>query len=485
MIAAELPPGQIGDITKYQDYANEGKVWLLKRMQSILSNDFIEYNARPYQRYSIIALYNLWDFSPDPQLKTMAGMVLEYAELKFAIAGNQSRRSVPFRRRQEVTDSVTSITDSAGGADFQVSQMLLLTGQLQQLMPPPLAPGGLVQNLNQGQTPLVQVSRDSVSEMIYLATSGYRPDPQIVELAVRKVNPYYQRLSHSGGVEIYSGARGYVISAGGIETAAAYSVTVDGVSLDQQVDHGAGVPTALLLAAGTGNTDRLDFIRIEGLRLDHGSSGNTDFPDWHNVSYQHNTCVWKGFACGVNVVIPKRIVSDACTADVRPGANGGEWQFFDTTRWDLGTNSGCDKTAPKVYVAVYQRPCPGGDQSCQVNQGFFEAVDNPVDDFATFQTSVLTQNPKPFDDASASSGTYHSNSGHAIGFDSEAHQKGVSNWGIGSIDGAPEANLGKWPPAEGDIINASGDGHIVITFPQTGNKIQYDFSNWALPVRTP
>ena len=476
VIANLLAVGRPGAAAQYQFYAAQGKEWLLKRMQDVLANDFIEYNARPYQRYSLISIYNLFDFAPDPEVRTMAGMVLEYADLKFAISGNQSRRVVPFRRRQETLDEVTSITDSAAADDFQVSQMLFLANQSQQLWP---APAPLL--IGPPPPPDRLMSREGVKEMIYLATSKYRPDAQILDLAIHKPRSYYQQLAHRGAIEIYSGTPGYVISAGGFETDAAYTVTIDGITGGAQVDHGAGVPTSLLLAAGIGDTDHGSFIRFDGVKEDHGSAGSDDFKNAHNVSFNHNTCVWNGFACGTNLVVPSAMISPGCQPIRSVLAY---WSFLDTTS--------CDPSAPKVYVAIYGQKCQDDDQHCKTaetgpafpNQGFFEAIYNPVDDFSTFQTKTIAANPKPFDGL-ASTGTYHSYSGHTIAFDTEAHQRDTSNWGVRSIDSAPQPDLRTWPPAQGDIIHATGDGHILVTFPATGNKIQYDYSNWAAPVRTP
>jgi hypothetical protein len=189
---------------KWAKYADQVRDNLLGRLQGILKRDFIEYNARPYQRYSNIALLNLYDFAEDQHLRTAAQMALEYSTMKFAMAGNHGRRSVPFRRRMEVLGDVTSILDLQAGDDYQVAQMLLFAGQTQQL---PQTPD------NHG---LGSVS--GAADMVYAATSSFHPDAAVIDLAVRKDVPYYQRLSYSGAVEIYSGAASYVISAGAVSS---------------------------------------------------------------------------------------------------------------------------------------------------------------------------------------------------------------------------------------------------------------------------
>jgi hypothetical protein len=72
------------------------KTWLLKKFKYVAQHDFIEYNARPYQDYSLTALQNLGDFATDPDVKNGARMLLEYSAAKFAVGSNQGRASFRF-----------------------------------------------------------------------------------------------------------------------------------------------------------------------------------------------------------------------------------------------------------------------------------------------------------------------------------------------------------------------------------------------------
>jgi hypothetical protein len=82
----------LGVTSPYIDDQIEIKEWLLKRMQGFLQNDFIEYNAHPYQRHSIESIRNLYDFAGDPgrptltdqDLRNGAQLVLDYTAAKFA-----------------------------------------------------------------------------------------------------------------------------------------------------------------------------------------------------------------------------------------------------------------------------------------------------------------------------------------------------------------------------------------------------------------
>src|SRR5262249_51302190 len=77
------------DLGSFESYQTEMKSWLMNKLQEFMKGDFIEYNAHPYQRYSINAILNLYDFSDDTDIKTAAQMVLEYSAAKFAVGSNQ------------------------------------------------------------------------------------------------------------------------------------------------------------------------------------------------------------------------------------------------------------------------------------------------------------------------------------------------------------------------------------------------------------
>jgi hypothetical protein len=244
------------------------------------------------------------------------------------------------------------------------------------------------------------------------------------------------------------------------------------------VDRGAAVPTTLMLAAGNGERDRKSFIRIEGGYHDFGNAGNNDHKDWHNATYDHNTCVWRGFACGMNLVAVSN--PGGCQIAREKG-----WMFIDSSTCPAGTG--------KFFAAIRQDPCShADDNSCTItpgngplvaNKGFFEIVDNPADDFATFKTKVESANPSPFANAgTGNSGVYHSYSGHTIEFDCSAHQHDSDRWGITSIDGVAQDGISTWPFASGDILNSSGDGRLTFFNPRLNKQIQYDISNAANPV---
>lgn len=75
--------------------------WLVRFLQMIVRRDFYEYNALPYTRYHIKALYALHDYAPDPEVATAARGALDWLFTKTALSANFDRDHRSYRRRPE------------------------------------------------------------------------------------------------------------------------------------------------------------------------------------------------------------------------------------------------------------------------------------------------------------------------------------------------------------------------------------------------
>ncbi len=470
------------------------RAWLLSRMQRYVSRDFVEYNSRPYHRLSIVALLNIADFANDDDLRTGAQMVLDYTTAKFNVGSSQGRRFVPFRRLRGtlVTDifdapfHTNGIFDLVSGGDVQVAMGLLFAGQTQQLN------GSFV-------------SFGAAEAAIYFATSPYRPEPFVTDLAIRKETAVYQRVQYDAA-EVYSSDRSFLISAGGIATGQAYSGT--GIeALDQLIsekvkgDRGLALPTTLFLtgapqvgAIATDRTTLYDLIRIEGHRPDEADS----------PSFDHNLCVWQGFACGTNVMIPEAFAVQPpvgtlpCMVQVPSGANA-RWNFIDTSLCTGYARS------PRSFIAIYRHDCPTGGTDCDDNFGFFEVVDvsrtpQANNAFDLFKTRVIAANPPGFVSLFNTGlqlhrmgGSYHSERGHVIRFSADAHQHDSRASGIVDVDGVAPNPFGAWGFASGEPammpgvttpILSSGGGYVDIANALTGNHLELDFRDVQHPIRS-
>lgn len=199
--------------SKYDNHANGLKDYLLGFMQNILCHDFLEFNARPYQRLSIHALLNLHEFARDPEIKSAAQMLLDYTMMKFALSSNRGRRVGPFRRLQERINHQANDRNYlyAESGDQTAGFFLTYTGLLDSAGKPTRFPASL-------QFPA-----------IFAGLAAYRPPPAAYILAMKRDNPpslhrFYHgkrpRLTASpddaeGGLEIYHHSPSFVISAGG------------------------------------------------------------------------------------------------------------------------------------------------------------------------------------------------------------------------------------------------------------------------------
>ncbi|MGK5087541.1 hypothetical protein WDW86_08280 [Bdellovibrionota bacterium FG-2] len=402
---------------KYDAYFDNDKngmsAALLRFMQNFLKRDFDEFNSRPYQKLSISALSTLFEHSQNPKVKLMAEMVLNYLDAKFAATSKSLRRSVPFQRQPSYADSPNLVS-----VDQESTRMALMAGN--------------IQHLGEMDSPY---SLDTWT-LIAQALGTYRVPDMILDLIVRDEEPgrvFFQRFHHKA-FEAYSGSPSFLISAGG-----KYKSEWD--FFTKQLSSWA-VPTTLIPAREGVSRDQM--IRIEGLRL----------------TARHNLCVAPGFACGVNLVIPRNIPA-TCRETV------GAWTFVNFTASDCPLQYG-------FFVAAYAAPCTMWDcKKVAENFGFFEAAEpSPGVDFAEFKKRVLAKNGaarfKP-----SENNTYTTSQGVPVVFEplpSVAYDFGIHAWNNQKMD-LYEAH---WPFAQGDYIQADGSGMVMLTNPYLRKRIILD-----------
>ena len=508
----------LGQTAPYIHDQIEIKKWLLKRMQGFLQQDFIEYNAHPYQRHAIESIRNILDYAGDPgrptivddDLRNAAQLVLDYTAAKFALGSTQGRRMVPYRRhRSDLPQTIDAdasknngFFDLATGTDHQVGLGLLYFGQTQQL-------------------PLGQASRAFAEEIVNAATSDYVPEETIFDLAIVRDVPIYQRLHHHDTEEIYSSGSGFLVSAGGLATGLAYPVTGIAAIDGHKDDWGSGVPTTLFLAAAPGpdlgflapglpddpalteqrtlyknqqalaGPGRAPVLSLDGSAV-HGVYAKylTDLKpsatikttmgelarfkgeydvDYDGstklVTYDNNLCVWDGFACGTNLDL-------GSLADCHGDTSVAPWTFIDSQQ--------CDgrKDAPRTLIAIFVKPCPSG-QNC-TNYGLFEVIDAdrykaianpaPVEDlFAKFRTQISTANAvlATLPAGPGMVAPYQSARGQNLEFSSWGHESNSHTWGVYHVNGTATHKLDDWPFAGGEW---SGAGSLLLPDVQTPMK---------------
>jgi hypothetical protein len=217
-------------------------------------------------------------------------------------------------------------------------------------------------------------SADSISEMMWYATSRYLPHEMILDLAVDKSSPIEQSYKH-GGYEAYSSGPRWLLTAGGDSTHSAqglrWNILPFGVfgadfniyAFSPNNDKGAAVPTTLMV---TGSKDRRDtmqsFVRFEGKMEDFGTDDGKPLK-----SFSPNRCVSGNFACGVRLEIPREIRTCMKSSTSNPDA---------PTALKFISSADCleykrDNAGDDVFVAVYEGTC-----NCDYKTwGFIEVVE--------------------------------------------------------------------------------------------------------------
>jgi hypothetical protein len=185
------------NIGKLQKDQMDLKAWLLSYMGEIMRHDFAEYNARPYQRYSLFALFNLTDFAEDLDVREGAGFVIEFALAKFALAGREGIRVVPYRRRVDAMNKNPWMLDLGGeGTDHPIAEMLLYTGQSQRLA-----------TLSTGSGEFQEVHKllptGTPGAMIYAASSSLMPAHPITRSRHQQEDPVFPAHASRRGRDLY------------------------------------------------------------------------------------------------------------------------------------------------------------------------------------------------------------------------------------------------------------------------------------------
>lgn len=203
-------PGNV----RFDNGANGLRDWLLGRMALLAQHDFLEFNARPYARYSLHALLNLHEFSSDPLITTASQHVLDYVMMKFAVSSSRGRRVAPFRRQQYRINHQDNSRDDllVEGSDEVAGMFLAYTGAT--------GPDGHV---------LAQFPRGKLYEAVLAGTAAFRPTPAAYIVALDRTVPAgVHRFFHGtrpvlpasgdlaeSGLEIYAKSPSFMITAGG------------------------------------------------------------------------------------------------------------------------------------------------------------------------------------------------------------------------------------------------------------------------------
>lgn len=481
--------------TGYWNDQNKLREWILTEMRRTLKEDFLEYNSRPYQRYSLVAITNLADFAKDEDIRTGARLVLEYAVAKYSVASNEGRRIAPYRRKRESLQFVDGIPRDGTALtrptkDLPKNGLFDLSQGADYLHVVGLLYYGFSLNLLEYTPHQYAATISYASNAIYFATSDYLPDKTTYSLALDRTNsPLVHQQLHHGGWEIVSSGRSFTITAGGLTTGMPKNTSVDAIDgLIVPDDYGVAVPTIVMLAGpphlpptfqkpevwrsmDTRRSTFDRFLRFEGKRPEVVDS---------SPSYDSNMCVWDGFACGVNLVIP----SDLREPCMKPGPRS-YWFFIRSDDAECPAY----KNGPRFSMVVYNQPTSTSDVDDFgpiYSMGFIEIVDGDEMTFDEFKARILQRNPgpnTPIDTSDDCKGTFVSargSSGQRIEFDCKRVTKVDAIEQLDPTDwehaGAPPGALGYAP------MQSSGTGKVELTSRIAKRKVILNFEQTENPL---
>jgi hypothetical protein len=258
---------------------------LLGLLRNYLRDDFAEYNAKNYQEETRHALLNLCSYAYDAEVRLAAQMVLDYISAHVAVSSVDSRRMVPFRRRNEPIN-VRSIDHEwwamdvslldAHGADPMPAQFAFLAGNTRAYESPNFRVWP--EDTGPARPWSWAITPNFCSELTIAAIATYRLPPSIHDLFVNDLHRrFFQRLHrhvleepgqqrNCDNMEIYSGSPSYLITAGGQPA----DYVIPGVLGfgDQPQNLGVAVPTNFMPTGRSSGNDGSFRILAQTIRFD-------------------------------------------------------------------------------------------------------------------------------------------------------------------------------------------------------------------------
>jgi hypothetical protein len=481
--------GSHDNLPEIRKQQREVREWLLRTLQHIANNDFDEYNARAYTRYSLEAILNLYDFAgTDTQMRNAARIVLDLSAAKFAAGSNRGRRVAPYRRlaKHDGTGSIRdpfNLYNLGQGTDHEVVRAFVLAGQTQLLET-------VTSEIPTEVNPFVAERRDppaifpnQTGSMVNAAVSSYRPPTPVLETAVERNFPFQQVVKHAS-MEVYYHTPAFTMSVGGIPAPAALTATV--LRLENADDRGIAMPTSLIPTI-TGTTLH-GLFQMEGFGVREERTANI--------------CGWKGFICGIN---PRLWFGSAeevkrlrlCVTEQPRTNNGGPLFFlsFVNSAFTLEKAEKRDcipeknengvqvrRPGPHFFLAARVETCAGEFCPIGAKFGIMEMVDVPdetaysEDEFRRFIAERSPALAASVPDRSGV-GVYTTRAGEKVKYQITKDRSALLD-----VNGVLPYAGPAWR-SSGDIINTNTgpEGKASIVNPFSGARVDIDFTLWHSP----
>jgi hypothetical protein len=366
---------------QYDNTTNGVRDWLLNHMANFARYDFMEFNARPYQRLSLHSILNLHEFG-DPELQTAAQIVLDYVMTKFAISSSRARRVPPFRRLKENVNQPDNDGNALIGGNVDQVANLFLT------YVGPTALDG---------KPWPWFLTGWAFNGVIAGPAAYRPPPAAYIAALAAHEPVQHRFYHGtrpamtasediaeGGVELYYNSTSFLLSAGGMFLNSGYGL-----------DDLQGYKQVAIAQSTTLIPVRADATFAELIRFDPypGDRDADDKPQLQRDAV--NTGVHLGFACGANLEVPERWPLTATASW------DGPWLLLDLNSESLGPAGNQPDRRLGFYLAIYRTPVADPERlkvnygTVPSNFGWLYASEATAMSFEMFADRIRSRNTFP------------------------------------------------------------------------------------------
>jgi len=267
--------GSVGkyDVDSNANNATNGlDAYVYGQMRDWVDLDFIEYNARPYGRYQMLGLLNLYDFAGAQRTRGAAEAPLDFLSAKHAAESMDRLRIAPFRRRIEYSSEDLVIGDTIAPMYAVWVGGLSLPGYV---VPGPHGGAG--------------------GEMSLAASSDYRPPDLLVDRMLnRSHRDFFEQFNGQGQEEAGYAGPDFTITGGGRATDCPYDACFGSGN-----DHGTSVPITLIPHRS----------RLPANKPTEDPTASSVLSVQHGVT---DSCIYRNFACGASVTV------DAATARGNP-----------------------------------------------------------------------------------------------------------------------------------------------------------------------
>ncbi|GAA2832113.1 hypothetical protein [Crossiella cryophila] len=458
---------------------------LLKMLHRFAKFDLLEFNSRNYTRYSMQALFILHDFARDEEIRTAARVVLDYLTTKFSVSSNGMRRAGPFRRVTPNMDAKNKVYFS-GGSDPQTPFFMLWTGfrpvdnsgeqDMWFIAPNETFPGWKGRDV----IPEWFAHEAAIASMTWylppnsaIRTSMARPDQpyQVAYYHGERPRLSFANENAAGGVEIYAQSKSFTVTAGGMWLPSGYGLDEWFNRFADNENYAWAQATTLMPVRNHKSAPTMweNLIRFNG-RGDLKSNGSGGW--YYTERGVVNTCVQGGFACGLNLVVPK-VWQDCAVRDVsKPN-----WEFL-----DLNTEA-CGKLGISVAIRSTVDSEMAG-KGMRGNGGFFYAAESTALPFAQFVDKTHTANkalPEVLEVGKEH--PFVAPDGKRLTFFLRTPDNSYHAPQVASVDGVAKPNWSTTPLAQGEALSATGhDGLLTLTDKACGSRTELDFRTELKPV---